>query len=76
VDEAVEFAAAAGALRLVLFHHDPAHDDATLDRLTAAATAQARRLGGRMTITGGHEGDEYEVVCAPVPSAGGSAGAS
>lgn len=62
VDEAVDFAAAASARRLVLFHHDPAHDDATLDRLSAAAVAQARRLGGRTTVTGGHEGDEFEVL--------------
>jgi phosphoribosyl 1,2-cyclic phosphodiesterase len=30
---AVAFAAAAKVKRLVTFHHDPGHDDATLDRL-------------------------------------------
>jgi phosphoribosyl 1,2-cyclic phosphodiesterase len=33
VDYAVAVAAAAGVRRLVLFHHDPAHDDAVLDGL-------------------------------------------
>lgn len=33
VDFAVEVAVRAGARRLALFHHDPSHDDATLDRL-------------------------------------------
>jgi phosphoribosyl 1,2-cyclic phosphodiesterase len=35
LEHAVAFAGAAGAGRLVAFHHDPAHDDATLDRLFA-----------------------------------------
>lgn len=37
VDYAVTVAAAAGVGRLVLFHHDPSHDDATLDALTDQA---------------------------------------
>jgi ribonuclease BN (tRNA processing enzyme) len=65
VDEAVDLAAATGSRRLVLFHHDPGHDDATLERLTASATSQARRLGGQVTVVGGREGERYEVT-APV----------
>lgn len=34
---AVRVAAASRARRLVLFHHDPSHDDATIDRLAAEA---------------------------------------
>ena len=34
---ALKFAAAAGAKRLVTFHHDPGHDDAALDRLVDEA---------------------------------------
>jgi phosphoribosyl 1,2-cyclic phosphodiesterase len=45
IDYAVNVAAQAGAKRLALFHHDPAHDDATLDRLSAAATAQGEDAG-------------------------------
>jgi ribonuclease BN (tRNA processing enzyme) len=62
VDEAVDLAAAAGARQLVLFHHDPGHDDATLERLSASAISQARRLGGRVTVVGGREGDRYDVT--------------
>jgi len=36
---AVHVALEAGAKRLALFHHDPAHDDATLDRLLDEACA-------------------------------------
>jgi len=61
IDEAVELAAAVGARQLVLFHHDPGHDDATLERLSATAISQARRLGGQVTVVGGREGDRYEV---------------
>jgi phosphoribosyl 1,2-cyclic phosphodiesterase len=42
VGHAVAFARAAGARRLVLFHHEPRHDDATLEQLEA----RARSLSG------------------------------
>ena len=45
IDYAVNVAAQAGARRLALFHHDPAHDDDTLDALTAAAAQQGEALG-------------------------------
>ena len=41
VEYAVAVAAAAGAKRLALFHHDPAHDDGALDALHADAMAIA-----------------------------------
>lgn len=37
IRHAIEFAALAGARRLMLFHHDPEHDDAELDALVAEA---------------------------------------
>jgi phosphoribosyl 1,2-cyclic phosphodiesterase len=37
IDHVVTFARKADVGRLVLFHHDPAHDDATLERLLARA---------------------------------------
>jgi len=40
VDHAIEFARLASVRRLVLFHHDPAHDDDAIDRLTADAVAR------------------------------------
>jgi ribonuclease BN (tRNA processing enzyme) len=39
---AVEVAARAGVGTLALFHHDPAHDDDTLDRLAEEAVDRAR----------------------------------
>lgn len=36
---AIEFATLAETRRLVLFHHDPGHDDAMLDRMTTEAVA-------------------------------------
>ncbi len=39
--EGVRLADASGAKTLVVFHHDPSHDDATMDR-SAAASASAR----------------------------------
>jgi phosphoribosyl 1,2-cyclic phosphodiesterase len=41
VDDAVAFTHAAGARRLVLFHHEPRHSDALLERLQARARALA-----------------------------------
>jgi phosphoribosyl 1,2-cyclic phosphodiesterase len=37
IEYAVHVAAEAGARRLALFHHDPSHDDDTIDRLAADA---------------------------------------
>ena len=37
IPHTLALAAAAGVKRLVTFHHDPAHDDVTLDRLTEEA---------------------------------------
>lgn len=39
LEQAIEFAALCQARRLVLFHHDPAHDDRTIASLHAAAVA-------------------------------------
>lgn len=40
VDYAIEVAEQAGARSLALFHHDPAHDDQTMDRIVAEARAK------------------------------------
>jgi phosphoribosyl 1,2-cyclic phosphodiesterase len=37
IEHTVTFAEAAGARRLVTFHHDPAHDDGALDRIVEEA---------------------------------------
>lgn len=45
VEYAVQVAAQAGAKRLALFHHDPSHDDDTIDALANAARLLADELG-------------------------------
>ncbi|MSZ24624.1 MAG: MBL fold metallo-hydrolase, partial [Actinobacteria bacterium] len=45
VGYAVRVAAAAEVGQLVLFHHDPSHDDETLDQLLAGARETGRTMG-------------------------------
>jgi phosphoribosyl 1,2-cyclic phosphodiesterase len=42
LEQALKFAALAKVKHLVLFHHDPAHDDTALDRLVAEVTASEK----------------------------------
>ena len=55
-EEAVELAAEAEAKRLVLFHHEPEHDDGALDELVAAARRSAQRRGGPAEVVATQEG--------------------
>src|SRR3989442_5294781 len=41
LEYAVDVALAAGARRLVLFHHDPQHDDAAMERMESEAPGRA-----------------------------------
>jgi phosphoribosyl 1,2-cyclic phosphodiesterase len=50
---AFEFAARVGAKEMIPFHHDPSHDDATLDGLLAAAV---ERFEPSFRVAGGCEG--------------------
>ena len=50
-EQAIAFASAIGARRLVTFHHDPSHDDAMLDGMLASAVAPQG-----LTVIGGREG--------------------
>ena len=43
IQQSVAFADAVGAARLLLFHHDPAHDDHTIDGLAEAARSMRQR---------------------------------
>src|SRR3989441_6231490 len=45
LEYAVDVALAAGARRLVLFHHDPQHDDAAMERMESEARARAAAHG-------------------------------
>jgi phosphoribosyl 1,2-cyclic phosphodiesterase len=46
IEYAVLVAARAGVRTLALFHHDPAHDDATVDRLLTLAEEASAAVGG------------------------------
>ena len=45
VEWAVDYALAAGAKRLALFHHDPLRDDDALDGLVRSAASASQRPG-------------------------------
>jgi len=55
---ALEFAAQVGAREMVPFHHDPSHDDATLDRLLEDALRQCRP---GLKLSQGREGAVFQV---------------
>jgi phosphoribosyl 1,2-cyclic phosphodiesterase len=55
-EEAVELAAEAGAKQLVLFHHEPEHDDGALDELVAAARSVGKRRRAATTVVAAREG--------------------
>jgi ribonuclease BN (tRNA processing enzyme) len=55
---AFEFAARVGAKKLVPFHHDPWHDDETLDRLLEDAKRQFKPA---CDVSAGYEGAVFEV---------------
>ncbi len=54
--EAVALAADAGVRRLVLFHHEPEHDDRTMDELLAAARREAKPRGHPVEVLAAQEG--------------------
>jgi CheY-like chemotaxis protein/phosphoribosyl 1,2-cyclic phosphodiesterase len=51
----VDAAAEAGAKRLALFHHDPAHTDSELDRLVARCQHRAETRSGDLAVFGARE---------------------
>jgi phosphoribosyl 1,2-cyclic phosphodiesterase len=54
--EAVDLAAEARCRRLVLFHHDPEHDDAAIDGLLRDACEYARRAAPGLEIVAAQDG--------------------
>src|SRR3989475_396030 len=61
LEYAVDVALAAGARRLVLFHHDPQHDDAAMERMESEARARAAAHGAGPEVLAAREGLELEV---------------
>ncbi|MBV9007629.1 MAG: MBL fold metallo-hydrolase [Verrucomicrobia bacterium] len=58
ISSVVALALDAEAKRLVLFHHDPDHDDATLDEIVKYARRQIAEKGSSMTVEAAKEGTE------------------
>lgn len=56
--QAVALAAEAGCRRLILFHHEPEHDDGALDRLLENTRAYAERTAGSLQVDAAMEGME------------------
>jgi phosphoribosyl 1,2-cyclic phosphodiesterase len=56
LDHAVAFAQLTGARRLVTFHHDPGHDDDTLD-----SSARTLTVPDGLTVVPGREGATFDV---------------
>jgi len=54
----VSLALDAGVGKLVLFHHDPGHDDAMIDRMVEQARSLVRKNGQSLIIEGAREGVE------------------
>jgi len=56
---AIHFAALARVKHLVLFYHDPAHDDPTLDRMLATSIAATEPA---FAVTAAQEGAVFEIA--------------
>jgi phosphoribosyl 1,2-cyclic phosphodiesterase len=61
LSDALAFARRADAKRVLLFHHDPSHDDAQLERLGDRAADGWAKIGGGGSIEVAREGLEIEL---------------
>jgi CheY-like chemotaxis protein/phosphoribosyl 1,2-cyclic phosphodiesterase len=61
MEYAVDVALAAGVKRLALFHHDPTHDDHTLDRLVEVCRRRVAACHGTLTVFAAAEGQVIEL---------------
>jgi ribonuclease BN (tRNA processing enzyme) len=60
-EAAIELAADAGIGTLVLFHHDPSHDDDTMDELVAFCKMLVKEKGISLNLTPAREGETIEL---------------
>lgn len=56
VDESVALALKAGVKKLVLFHHDPDHDDKKIDAFVKYARALVKKRNGKLKVEAAREG--------------------
>jgi phosphoribosyl 1,2-cyclic phosphodiesterase len=59
--QAVDLAVEAECARLILFHHEPEHDDAALDRLLADTRLYAARVAPRLVVDAAAEGMQFSL---------------
>ncbi|HET9488815.1 MAG TPA: response regulator [Methylomirabilota bacterium] len=59
---AVDYALAAGARRLALFHHDPLRDDDAVDRLVDMCRQRVSAAGARLDLFAAAEGQALELA--------------
>jgi CheY-like chemotaxis protein len=59
---AVDYAVAADARRLAIFHHDPLRDDDAVDRLVETCQRRARAAGSRLQVFAAAEGQELRIM--------------
>lgn len=69
IEQAVIFAELVQANRLLLFHHDPEHDDERIDGLVAYAQTLAARSSRDLNVGAAAEGTTLDVAtCRPLPA--------
>ncbi len=66
-EQVVDFALAAGAKRLALFHHDPLRKDEALDRLVKVCCAHAAAGVGTLEVFAAAEGQVIELAPRAMP---------
>jgi phosphoribosyl 1,2-cyclic phosphodiesterase len=59
--QAVDLAAEGRCARLVLFHHEPEHDDAAIDRLLADTRVYAAQAAPRLVVEAAAEGMQFSL---------------
>jgi phosphoribosyl 1,2-cyclic phosphodiesterase/CheY-like chemotaxis protein len=74
VECAVDYAIAAGAKRLALFHHDPDRDDTSVDHLVAIARGRVAETDASLEVFAAAEGQELELRSSHVGSAAAALG--
>ncbi len=56
-DDTVQLAARAGAKQVYLFHHDPDHDDAKIEKMVASAKEAVAQNGATIQVCAAREGE-------------------
>ncbi len=62
VDDVVHFALAGRVKRVILFHHDPSHDDRCISTMLVHARERVQRAGGTMRVDAAREGEQFTLA--------------